>query len=187
MNICRLAITCILLTFSCGRGVSGPAVSDSLRARGEIRDVVRGFFLWYCANYESVSAIHLLAPAAENDKQYRLDRRGEEEYIAKVMASGFFAPDFPAKIRKYLAACEKLMLKSRQEEGPPEGLDLDLFFCGQEYSPTPEFVQTCEFTDLHITGNGASVRMLTTANGFCDIRLGRVRGVWKIAAICEFR
>ena len=187
MNMSRLAITCFLLTFVCGRGVSGPAGSDSLRARGEIQNVVRGFFLWYCANYESVAAIHLLAPATENTKQYRLDHQGEEEYIKKVMASGFFAPNFPARIRKYLAACEKRMLTSKQEEGPPEGLDLDLFFCGQEYSPTPEFVQQCKFTDLHIKGHGASVRMLTTANGFCDIRLRRVRGIWKIAAICEFR
>jgi hypothetical protein len=187
MNVRRMLYTAALLVTVSSMLLAKGGRADSLHAGGEIQRVVRGFYHWYCAHYEKLGAIHLVTQGEKASALYRVDRTGVEEYIKQVMGSGFFTQSFPPKIWKYFDACEKQMLAAKQTEGPPAGLDFDLFFCGQDYSTTKEFVDNCTFSDLHIKGHRATVRVHTPTNGYTDIRLRRVRGTWKIAAVCEFR
>ncbi len=92
----------------------------------------RSFLLWYKANFLEISKAQNKIIDL-NSKEYYIPKYSKiDSYVFLLQSSNYFSDIFIDKFKRYLVSNADTLLKSKQNDGPPEGFDYDFFF-GQEY------------------------------------------------------
>jgi hypothetical protein len=55
-----------------------------------------------------------------------------QKYLSALRSSGFFSEAYLTRTYQYFKECDKKMTASKQNDGPPEGLDADLLLYDQD-------------------------------------------------------
>jgi hypothetical protein len=108
---------------------------DSNHTSLDCTNTIMAFLKWYKMNYEKVNSMQNAVVSLKGDSanaQYRVDFDAAEKYLAKLRASGFFSDQFLQKTLQYFKRADENLVRTRQNEGPPEGFEFDLLLLTQE-------------------------------------------------------
>ena len=97
--------------------------------------VVDGFIKWYKTNYEKIGNIQNAVVGHEGDvdtAQYRVNFANAEKYIDALRSSGFFSDKFLQAKLTYFKDADAKFIKTKQNDGPPDGFESDFLLLTQE-------------------------------------------------------
>lgn len=96
---------------------------------------IKGFLKWYKTNYERVGKLQNETVALVGKgtaSQYRVNFKNVEKYISALRSSGYFSEIFFQYKRQYFKKADEKLLKTKQNDGPPEGFEYDFILFTQE-------------------------------------------------------
>jgi len=96
---------------------------------------IKGFLKWYKTNYERISKLQdetVALVGKGTASQYRVNFKNVEKYINALRASGYFSELFFQHKRQYFKKADEKLLKTKQNDGPPEGFEYDFILFTQE-------------------------------------------------------
>ncbi|MCW3104747.1 MAG: hypothetical protein JWO09_3187 [Bacteroidetes bacterium] len=147
----------------------------------QVISTVRDFLTWYKVNYKSVNGFNIVS---KNDSlQYRVNTDECGRMIEKLRSSGYFTKNALDGLQAYFAKCGENFLKTRQNDGPPDGLDGDLVLCTQEIEECLSKIETAEYKDVSIDGTSAKVTVQLIYD--LPVKLKKEDNAWKIEKICR--
>jgi hypothetical protein len=172
--ICSICCVGFLLT-GCGSNNAGNAnnANDANNAgiarqsdSGCYTSAIRNFLRWYKQNQEKIDSIALIrGRAAEDTGRYVIDFDGVKKYLAVLRSSGYFTDSFLLDKEAYFQKCEKNLAVSKQNDGPPEGLDFDLLLLTQEpdlFWQRPDTLSIQGLAGDHTTGRVLRVTSMSS-------------------------
>lgn len=96
-------------------------------------DNIKAFLSWYQQAHERIGAISLVAmDPADTSSCYRVQFDSVAVYQAALRASGYFSERMLQDQLAYFRQVDEGMARTRQQDGPPEGLEYDLLLYTQE-------------------------------------------------------
>ncbi|MCW3071147.1 MAG: hypothetical protein JWO44_1037 [Bacteroidetes bacterium] len=186
-TLLRILIFLPLLIVGCNNASSDKSAeektAEAVPESEQVISTVHDFLAWYKTNYKSVNGFDLV-PRTENDSsQYRVSMEECGKMIEKLRASGFFTKNALDGLQAYFVQCDENMLKAKQNDGPPEGLDGDLVLCTQEIEESLSKIEAAEYKDISIDGTSAKVTVQLIYD--LPVKLQKEGDAWKIAKICR--
>lgn len=158
---------------------------------------VQGFYGWVLKNGKHVSALQPQIRDIAGSKKFQLDTKNLKAFSGKFMASGNFAPDFPAALQRYYGKYQQQFLAYTDAEfaqmakdgrGPlMETEDMDIFFCAQEYEYKTSFIKKIKAKSIKLDGDKASVTVVSPYQWEAEFKFVKVDQRWLIAAYCVFQ
>nr|WP_294948482.1 hypothetical protein [uncultured Mucilaginibacter sp.] len=128
--------------------------------------VVERFFSWYKTKYDYLDhQIHFVDVDLKTNKPYKINFAKTEEYLTVLKASGFFSDNYVSFYRRYFNKISANLKKTRQSDGPVDGLDLDLILHTQEPESYMEDLKVFKITTLSTSLTGAVVKVKATFPG----------------------
>lgn len=116
--------------------------SDSASSSVSCTTQIRKFLAWYKTNLNELDKINLVDLIGSGDTaQYRVNFTNTEKYIATLKNSGYFSDLYLQRTMNYFKENDSLLLKHKQNDGPPEGFDFDRILYTQEVDAELEHVQ----------------------------------------------
>lgn len=94
-----------------------------------ISNSLTGFFSWYDAHVDSLSAIRFVNDAGEH---LTLDENKLQTYLSALKGSGYVSDELLADEVRFYRACAKEW-KTESKDEIPSGLSADRFYCAQDY------------------------------------------------------
>lgn len=152
----RTAIPVIMLLFAIGCTDTGSkrqvnSLSDSTTGKSYSHAATdssqcvmntRLFFAWYKKNFDTLNHIRIVQlTGTGNNTQYRVNTAEAEKYVSMLRWSGLFSEKFCRTKLDYFMEQDKLLLKDKQNDGPPTGFEADLMLMTQE---TDELLEKSE-------------------------------------------
>lgn len=179
------------------------AASSSFAASTENADEaalmerVNGFYSWVLKNGKQVDQLQPVIRDIPRSKKFVLDTRHLKAFTSKFIASGHFAPGFPAlvnsyydKYRQQFAAYSDAEFAqiARDGRGPlMDTEDMDIFFCAQEYEYTKDFISKMKPKTVKVDGDQGSMTVVSDYQWETEFRFVRLNGKWLIAGYCVFK
>ncbi|MES2041644.1 MAG: hypothetical protein V4495_27830 [Pseudomonadota bacterium] len=158
---------------------------------------VQGFYGWALKNGKQVSALQPAIKDIPGSKKFQLDTKNLKAFSGKFMASGYFAPDFPAALERYYGKYQKqfkaytdaeFAQMAKDGRGPlMETEDMDIFFCAQEYEYKPSFIKKIRAKSIKLDGDKASVTVVSPYQWEAEFKFVKVGHRWLIAGYCVFQ
>jgi hypothetical protein len=155
---CSFCFVAVLLT-GCGLNHSDSANNPAIASQPDSScypSTIRNFLHWYRQNHEKIDSIALIKDrAAGESSRYVIDFDGVKKYLSVLRSSGYFTDAFLLDKEAYFQICEKNLAVSKQNDGPPEGLDFDLLLLTQEpdlFWQRPDTLSIRGLPGDHMTG-----------------------------------
>ena len=158
---------------------------------------VQGFYGWVLKNGKQVSALQPQIKDISGSKKFQLDTKNLKAFSGKFMASGYFAPDFPAALKRYYGKYQQqfkaytdaeFAQMAKDGRGPlMETEDMDIFFCAQEYEYKTSFIKKIKAKTIKIDGDKASVTVVSPYQWEAEFKFVKVDQRWLIAGYCVFQ
>ncbi|MFZ6871441.1 hypothetical protein ACO0LF_05155 [Undibacterium sp. Di27W] len=187
-----LSIVLIAALFS-----SAPLASASSQDEQALMGGVQGFYGWVLKNGKQVSALQPQIKDITGSKKFQLDTKNLKAFGDKFMASGYFAPGFPAALQRYYGKYQQqfqaytdaeFAQMARDGRGPlMETEDMDIFFCAQEYEYKPSFIKKIKAKTIKLDGDKASVTVISPYQWEAEFKFVKVDQRWLIAGYCVFQ
>lgn len=135
-----------------------------LNKRQESNTIVflKTFFKWYKTKFEYLD--HQIFPVDmdfKSHKPYRINFKETEKYLSVLKSSGFFSDDYIMNTRAYFKAVDEKLKKTKQNDGPVDGLDYDVIVNSQEPESILENLEGLKLTVVKSTANYVAVKMTT--------------------------
>ncbi|THU39745.1 hypothetical protein FAM09_14725 [Niastella caeni] len=108
---------------------------DSNQISPDCTNTIMAFLKWYKTNYEIVNPMQDAVVSLKGDSAnaiYRVDFDAAEKYLATLRASGFFSERFLQRTLQYFKGADVNLVKTKQNDGPPEGFEFDFLLLTQE-------------------------------------------------------
>lgn len=94
---------------------------------------VKHFLLWYKGKLKDLDTIQLVFWGDSIKRvPYRVNFENTERYISGLATSGLLSAIYLQHFRDYFKKADGELAASKQDDGPPEGLDYDLILFTQE-------------------------------------------------------
>jgi hypothetical protein len=141
------------------------------------------FLKWYKQNYDAVNSPNTVNIPETDDPDlfYRVNFEGTEEYLYLLKSSGFISDTYLETWRDYFKKCDANFLKSKQNDGPPDGFEFDFVLWTQEIGSTLESIDAIVITKTDEKGNTCFVEVdISMRLGFY---LTKYNGLWLIDSI----
>lgn len=160
---------------------------------------VHGFYDWVLKNGTQVSKLQPVIKDIPRSKKFQLDTRNIKAFSGKFMASGYFAPEFPAAIEHYYDKYQKQFAAytpaefaemAKDGRGPlMDTEDMDIFFCAQEYEYKKSFVSKLKAKSVKLDGDKATVIVTSPYQWETEFRFARINSnsQWMITGYCVFK
>lgn len=158
---------------------------------------VQGFYGWALKNSKQVSALQPQIKDIPGSKKFQLDTKNLKAFSGKLMASGYFAPDFPAALERYYGKYQQqfktytdadFAQMAKDGRGPlMETEDMDIFFCAQEYEYKLSFIEKIKAKTIKLDGDRASVTVVSPYQWETEFKFVKVGQRWLIAGYCVFQ
>jgi hypothetical protein len=159
-------IPLLFLFAACGAVPSNPAkadVNDTASDSAACIAVVRNMLQWYKANHQRLDSIPVVAARAPGDSsRFRVDFDAVRKYIGEIRSAGIFTEGFLHAKSDYFRRVEDTLARTDQNDGPPEGLESDLFLYTQEYDA---FLAEAPRMRIHVGPPQASGMRAVAVNG----------------------
>lgn len=117
-----------------------------------------GFINWYKKSTVSLDKINIVMRDAE-DSTYRINFKNAKQYLNFLSSSGYFSPIFIKTLDENFKLCDENFIKTKQNDGPPEGLDSDLVLNTQERDDFLEHLSQFTFKIENQTNTFSIVKM----------------------------
>jgi hypothetical protein len=126
---------------------------------------LRRFFRWYKTKFDSLD--HHIFPVVMDFKTnapYRINFKETEKYLSILKLSGFFSDNYINSYRDYFRKIDLTLQKTKQNDGPVEGLDFDPIVHSQEPESILENLNNIWLRVVKFTENEITIKMLTPFN-----------------------
>lgn len=123
---------------------------------------LKRFFKWYKTQFEYLD--HQIFPVDmdfKSHKPYRINFNETEKYLSALKASGFFSDEYIMNTRAYFKAVDGKLKKTKQNDGPVDGLDYDVIINSQEPESILENLEELKLTLVKSTTKYVAVKMTT--------------------------
>lgn len=95
--------------------------------------LIRNFLKWYQLNYIEINSISLVDLKEDSlAAQYEINLKNIERYLDIFKKSGYVSEVYINNMRDYFKKANENLLKTKQNDGPPEGFESDLVLFTQE-------------------------------------------------------
>jgi hypothetical protein len=184
-----LLIILPLLILSCNHAPSVKDIEDKTAdpedpsGSDQVISTVHDFLVWYKTNYKSLNGFDLVPRTQNDSSQYRVNLDECGKMIEKLRSGGFFTKEALDGLQAYFVKCDENMLKEKQNDGPPDGLDGDLILCTQETDECLSKIGTAEYKDVSMVGADAKLTVVLIYD--LPVKLKKENGTWKISKICR--
>lgn len=145
----------------------------------DVSQAIVDFLKWYKINSNKLSQI----PLINADSFYTVDFNNTNKYIATLKQSGFVSDAYTNSLNKYFKQCNENFIKHKQYEGPPMGLDCDLFMLSQDYEEDLNKIDKIKFSINEISKDQASVIARFYYGNKLTYHLSRLNNNWLIDKI----
>lgn len=122
-----------------------------------IENQVNIFLKWYKDKYDTLSSITLINIPDIDSGIYSVNFNNTEKYLKIFTKSGLFTKNFIEEKRDYFKICNDKMIKEKQNDGPPIGLEHDLILLTQEIDETLNNIKNASFSNFTVEGNRVSI------------------------------
>lgn len=146
-----------------------------------VSDRVIGFLYWYKTHSENLNSISVVKYPSENDTlgYYRINFDSTKKYISLLENGGFFSPKFLDNINKRFEVANNLYKKTKQNDGPPEGLEYDYFMKSQDFDLNSDsIISSAKIPFIKINNNQAIVVISFDKNGKLKYTLEKINNRW---------
>lgn len=126
---------------------------------------LKGFFKWYKTKFEYLD--HQIFPVDmdfKSNKPYRINFKETENYLSFLKSSGFFSDEYIINNRSYFKAIDEKLKKTKQNDGPVDGLDYDIVINSQEPEVILEDLNGFKFTVVRSSNDYVAVKITTKFN-----------------------
>jgi hypothetical protein len=130
---------------------------ETLANQKAVENQVSAFLNWYKTKFDTLSTIMLVSIPDTDAGIYSVNFNNTEEYLKVFIKSGLFTQNFIEDKRKYFNTCNDRMLKDKQNQGPPIGLEHDIVLLTQEIEETLNNIGNASFSDYAEGENKSSV------------------------------
>lgn len=121
---------------------------------------MRNFFKWYKTKVNSFQN-DFVDMDSEKPNPYRINFNKTEKYLTVLKSSGFFSDSYINYFRAYFKKVDVTLQKSKQNDGPIDGLDYDLVMHTQEPITYLKDLSVIQLTIIKSTANSATIKMQT--------------------------
>lgn len=175
-----LSLILLFFIISCSGPVAEIKRSDASLTR-EADSTIRDFFSWYKNNYDTVNSYPLVITGnGDTNVQYRLNKKGAEQYLSVLQSSGKVTANLIAFYHRAFTMCDSIMLSDKQTDGPPYGFEADMILCSQDpESSFDEILQNKQF-EIKLQGDTAYT---TFGEGKTPLSLIHTNNRWLIDKI----
>jgi hypothetical protein len=121
------------------------------------------FLKWYKTKFDYLD--HHIFPVNmdfKNHAPYRINYKETEKYLFALKSSGFFSDDYISHYRNYFKKIDLTLQKTKQDDGPVDGLDYDPILRSQEPESILENLNSIRLAVVKFTEGEVMVKMLIT-------------------------
>ena len=93
---------------------------------------MNSFYKWYKTKYKFLNSIPLVKMDDNPNIPYSMNYNSTERYLSVLKSSGFFSDTFISYYRNYFKKIDAMFKKTKQNDGPVDGLDYDFIMHSQE-------------------------------------------------------
>ncbi|MFO0322312.1 MAG: hypothetical protein ACK504_07790 [Bacteroidota bacterium] len=130
---------------------------ENLANQKTLKNQINIFLNWYKTKFDTLSTIMLVSIPDTDVGIYSVNFSNTEEYLKVFIKSKLFTQNFIEDKRKYFNTCNDKMLKDKQNQGPPIGLEHDIILLTQEIDETLNNIGNASFSNYKEKDNKASV------------------------------
>lgn len=138
---------------------------------------IKGFLKWYKHHYTTVN--NFLLTTSDSKGYYMVDEKACENYLSFLKSSGYISESYISDWRKYFTSKVQFFKEQPQNEGPPEGFDMDLVLLTQEPEYILNDIDKLKFKTTTIKGNTAVIEV-SNAYSMYDFEMSKIDGKWII-------
>jgi hypothetical protein len=175
-----LLMFAIMLTTKCFSAVEPPKREDPVT-------FVRNFYKWYKTKFDYLDHhLYLVDMDFKKNTPYRINFTKTEEYLSILKSSGFFSDSYISYYRTYFKKIDLTLQKTKQNDGPVDGLDFDSIMHTQEPESYLANLNVIRLKLIYSTDKNAIVKMKTTLDpveSFQLLHLVKVNGKYLIDKI----
>jgi hypothetical protein len=185
---------CITVLLSCklqnnDMSISQPKLKDTIALEtnhqvkhasndtAAIMNNIKGFLHWYKHHYTTVN--NFLLTTSDSKGYYMVDEKACENYLDYLKSSGYISESYTSDWRKYFTSKVQFFKEQPQNEGPPEGFDMDLILLTQE----PELIlDAIDKLNLKATTIKDDTAVIEVSNAYSmyDFEMSKIAGKWMI-------
>lgn len=144
-----------------------------------ISETISGFLSWYKTNYDSATSFRWVTSDAKG--YYLVNAENCEAWLKFLAASGFLTENYLNDWRRYFELESANLREHPQNEGPPEGFNMDLVLWTQEPELTLDSLKSLRYRMLHWQADSATIAMENYNALSCS--LVKKDGTWRISRI----
>lgn len=123
---------------------------------------LRLFFKWYKTKFDYLDhQIHPVDVGIHDNSPYKINFKETEKYLATLRSSGFFSDNYINRYRDHFNKIELTLKKTKQNDGPVDGLDFDPIVHSQEPEAILEDLNKIQLSILKSEGNKVTVKVKT--------------------------
>ncbi|HEX5625284.1 MAG TPA: hypothetical protein VFX48_04640 [Saprospiraceae bacterium] len=178
-----LLLFAALLT-SCNTKPAGPMESNATQTERStdslaITETISGFLGWYKTNYDSAISFRWVTSDAKG--YYLVNTENCEAWLKFLAGSGFLSEKYLNDGRRYFEKESANLREHPQNEGPPEGFNMDLVLWTQEPELTLDSIAHLRY---HISGPITDSAWVLVENyNPLDFQLKKYPEGWRIEKI----
>lgn len=174
------------LLSSCGGGDSAEktggdstAVKETADETPAISGKLKEFYNWYLSKAQEFGSFQIIT----TDKTYRINFGETEKLLDFLKTSGHFSENFLNSWREFFKERDKFFQESKQNEGPPEGFEMDPFTYSQDGETTIQLLASAKWT-ITFKGNEATATSGPTGESpGVKITLNKMGNAWLISKV----
>jgi len=147
--------------------VSSNLVFDTPNSNEKAVVFVRDFLKWYKTKYGYLyHTLRFIDLDLKHPAPYKINYRETEEYLSALKNSGFFSKNYLNYYKSYFKAIDLKLQKTKQNDGPVDGLDSDLIMHTQEPESYLNHLNVLQLSQVKSSGNSriVIVKMKTNYN-----------------------
>jgi hypothetical protein len=138
---------------------------------------IKGFLNWYKDHYAIINDIGLTK--SDPKGYYMVDEKACGNYLEYLKSSGFISESYISDWGKYFTSKVQYFKEQPQNEGPPEGFEMDLILLTQEPEVVLNAIDKLKFKTTTIKGNTAVIEV-SNAYSMYDFEMSKIDGKWMI-------
>ena len=123
---------------------------------------LKAFFKWYRTKYDYLDHhIYTVKMDLKKHTPYRINFNETEKYLSILKSSGFFSDGYISYYRAYFKKVDRILQKTKQNDGPVDGLDYDSIVYSQEPESILENLNNIRLNVMRSTPQETTVKMQT--------------------------